>query len=127
MVYHYIFCNEIFRLNQHKWSCTKTTTLVSDNDVSLDLPRVSRQLYQETALLPYKLAVFDFGTRIEAYSTLRKFLKNRSEAHILAMRIVGFSGRSRMLRNVKRKYTNREFWPAVYWAKWLRINAGPRA
>jgi len=113
-------------LDEDKWSRGKIITLVSDNGVCLGLPRVSRQFYQETALLPYKMAAFDFGTQFDAIFAMRKFLKNRSEAHILAISRVGFWERYGKRDDGRRQYANIA-WPAVYWAEWLKIEyTGPQ-
>ena len=104
-------------LDEDEWSRGKHFTLVSDNGVSLDLPRVCRQLYQETVLLLYTLAVFDFGTHREAFSAMKMFLKNRTGAQIRAIGKVGFWEQcGRMSGDGKIPYANLA-WSGIYWAK----------
>lgn len=57
----------------------------------LSLLRVCRQLYRETSLLLYQLAIFEFGLEVEGFfhsllpHTLVKFLVNRSREKVEAI------------------------------------------
>ena len=122
-MYHYVYYGEVLMLDEDEWSRGKHFTLVSDNGVSLDLPRVCRQLYQETVLLLYTLAVFDFGTHREAFFAMETFLENRSEAHIRAIGKVGFWEQCGWISRDEKipAYANRA-WTGVYWADGIGID-----
>jgi len=64
-------------------------TLTSKRQHDLGLVRFSRQLYQETALLPYKLALFDFGLSASGWSereeVIEDFLQRRLRVQIEAL------------------------------------------
>jgi len=89
-VYHYVFCGEVYILNDMGWVHERRITLRSSSCNDLALLQVSRQLHQETALLPYKLATFDLGvdewivgsSKDDAIVT---FLELRSMAQIRAL------------------------------------------
>lgn len=57
----------------------------------LKLLRVCHQLYHETALLPYQLAIFEFGYEFEGFfdsfppHSLEKFLLNRPREQVEAI------------------------------------------
>ena len=85
-----MFCEKIFILDDYQWFYTRRTTLRSYDRKGIALLRVSRQLHQETAMLPYKLATFDFGVdhwdggrrKTDAIVT---FLELRSMAQVRAL------------------------------------------
>lgn len=84
MVYRYVFYDDVYYIHndghlmgEHRGLCYKLSLLFA-----------SRQLYRETASLPYKLAVFHLGThhyRRLILCDIRAFLRRRSYAQINAM------------------------------------------
>jgi len=86
-VYHYVFCDEVAKLDEDSWYDYQVAVWVFSGDNGLKLLNVSRQVYQETALLPYKLGTFQFGlSGIWCYgnkrNAIKEFLDMRSEVQI---------------------------------------------
>jgi hypothetical protein len=94
MIYENVFRDQVleledtgFTLLEEDHDSIKTTAHVKQY---LSLLRVSRQLYRETALLPYQLTTFNFGCArypgIKPLDVLEMFLLNRSWAQISRLR-----------------------------------------
>jgi len=86
-VYHYVFCDVVANLDEHSWYSYQVAVWKFFGDNGLKLLNVSRQIYQETALLPYKLATFKFGlSGTWSYghkrNAIKGFLDRRSEVQI---------------------------------------------
>jgi len=108
MIYTYVFRNEVFELDQNSrpdveaWILNGAVTLTShDTDLhpqrypGMALLLASRQIHQEAALHPYRLATFDFGVSFTSgrvvgigpkHIAMKFFLKERSmaQAEVLA-------------------------------------------
>lgn len=106
MIYTYVF-DRVVGINTNAWFLFQHVSLMPHyfNDVYLyyhsadrkhnflSLLRVSRQIYQETALLPYKLTKFNFGILISGelddddnmFEAIRLFLEKRSKRQIEAL------------------------------------------
>ena len=117
-MYHYVFCDEVYLLNDMNWVHERMITLRSSSCNDLALLQVSRQLHEETALLPYKLATFDLGVDewIEKSSkddAIVAFLELRSMAQIRALSRLEY-------HNYLRAWTKDdiETGTGVYWAEW---------
>ncbi|RYN20456.1 hypothetical protein AA0112_g10709 [Alternaria arborescens] len=107
MIYTYVF-DEVVQINKYPWFLNYHVSLrprqFSDYDRYpsstycehnfLSLLHVSRQIHQETALLPYKLATFDFDTlpteeleddEDNMFSAIRVFLEKRTRKQVEAL------------------------------------------
>jgi hypothetical protein len=120
-VYYHVFCDEVFELDEERWFDGLSITSPRSNGKNyLGLPLVSRQLNQETGLLPYKLAIFDFSTDVcyrhdSARGIITTFLETRSVAQ---MNILG-ALRYKEYNPVKDKWETLEG-TGMYWAAKLR-------
>ncbi|KAI4611107.1 hypothetical protein J4E83_008050 [Alternaria metachromatica] len=116
MIYTHVFRNEIFELDQNlkpdveAWILNGAVTLTPHDTDShpqrypgMELLLASRQIHQEAALHPYKLATFDFGVSFNSgrlvgigpkHIAMKFFLKERSmaQAEVLARMQVCVSG-----------------------------------
>ena len=85
-MYHYVFCDEVARLDKDSWYSCQIDVFTFSGNNGLDLLYVSRQVYQETALLPYELATFHFGCDnfefLDIPEAWRRFLGRRSNMQI---------------------------------------------
>jgi hypothetical protein len=107
MIFTYVF-DEVVQINKYPWFLNYHVSLrprhFSDYDRYpsstyckhnfLSLLHVSRQIHQETALLPYKLATFDFDTlpteeleddEDNMFSAIRVFLEKRTRKQVEAL------------------------------------------
>jgi len=108
MIYTHVFRNEVFELDQgpkpniEAWILNGAVTITSHDTDShpqrypgMTLLLASRQVHQEAALHPYKLATFDFGVSFNSgrlvgigpkHIAMKFFLKERSmaQAEVLA-------------------------------------------
>jgi hypothetical protein len=107
MIYTYVF-DEVVQINKYPWWLNYHVSLrprqFSDYDYHpasaycehnfLNLLHVSRQIHQETALLPYKLATFYFDTlppeeleddEDNMFSAIRVFLEKRTRKQVEAL------------------------------------------
>ena len=92
LVYHHLFCDAVYQPRFEMWNeymhvmCPR-----ADNRFML---RVCRQIHHETALLPYRMGIFDFAPPLFPMRSkpskrwrweLWGFMKNRSRAQIMAL------------------------------------------
>ncbi|KAI4644831.1 uncharacterized protein J4E79_010966 [Alternaria viburni] len=96
MIYTHVFRDEIYHLDREEWQDNQAvkfkacaTSLGSREYKPGAILFVSRQVYHEAALLPYKLAEFDFGiafadddTMESRLSAIKHFLEERSQAQV---------------------------------------------
>jgi hypothetical protein len=64
IIYGYVHCGQNFfvdEVDKFEWQFNREVKMTESLDRALGLPLASRQLKQETALLPYKLATFYFN------------------------------------------------------------------
>jgi hypothetical protein len=116
LVYHYVFCDQVFELDEEKWLDDPISSPRFNGKNNLGLPRVSRQLNQEIGLLPYKLAIFDFGADVwyredAARGIMKTFLETRSVAQINILGVLRYEG----FNSVKDWFETLEG-TGVYWA-----------
>ena len=132
VIYGYVYCGQNFfvdEVDKFEWQFNREVKMTESLDRALGLPLASRQLKQETALLPYKLATsyfiichedtFDkYGRLIENLhyqqqcEILRSFLEKRSLEQIKVLSGVGFQAYNK----VKRKH-EMIMGSGAYWAK----------
>jgi len=113
-VYHYVFCNEVANLERDSWYSHQIDVFTFSGNNGLDLLYVSRQVYQETALLPYQLATFHFGCDnfefLDIPEALRRFLGRRSKMQIEALGFVVIGSYDALLGWIEKTGTG------AYWA-----------
>ena len=147
IIYGYVHCGQNFfvdEVDKFEWQFNREVKMTESLDRALGLPLASRQLKQETALLPYKLATFYFdichedtfdkyGRLIknvhyqQQCEMLRSFLKKRSLEQIKVLSRVGFQAYNK----VKRKH-EMIMGSGAYWAKergcgWILISRRSRS
>ena len=134
IIYGYVHCGQNFfvdEVDKFEWQFNREVKMTESLDRALGLPLASRQLKQETALLPYKLATFYFdvfsvyrcnryGRHVEhamyqqQREALRSFLEKRSEEQIKVL--------SRLIFHFHDEVKGKCEWKmesAAYWAEEL--------
>jgi len=86
-VYHYVFCDGVAKLDEGSWYSYQDAVWKFSGNNGFKLLNVSRQVYQETALLPYKLTTFKIGLSgtwcyEKKRNAIKGFLDRRSKVQI---------------------------------------------
>lgn len=126
-MYSYVYCGEYFLLDKLDRCYHRRVKTSKSLDRALGLPLASRQLKQETALLPYKLATFYFDVlsvcRCNRYGwhvehsmyqqqreALRSFLEKRSKEQIKVLSRLIFHFYNDMKRKCEWKMESAAYW-----------------